>query len=373
VRAALLLGVLLAGCARSVAPPRAAMVDQPVATETDGDRLLPGVTGTEFIVLRSAAELMALRRRLTLPTLLAAKPVDFRHDLVVGAIGEPSRRERTLGIWRIVYGPEAVDVQVISYPQRERDTPVTPYVFVTIARTDRPVRFWLNDDPAGGEDVHELTPGFHDDMITYRAPYSVYVPAHIERPAPLLVFLHSSTSNGHRWAPNLAGPADRYGFVILAPSARNGYYWTETYDDRAILDAIEEVKLRFPIDPSRIYIAGNSAGGHTVYRFAIQNRDVFAGFASSAGRLNPEVPDSVLERAWGMPALILCGEQDETVPITSVLAGKERLEKAGVRVTFRSYPCGHGVLAPATGALDDMFRWFAALAYGTEEPRVRKP
>ena len=370
--------VLLASCytpstRRAPKTEQAQLLDEVLGAEADEGSRLEGITRSEFLVARSGAELEQLKTRLHLPQLFADAPPDFAHEMVVGSVAEPLARQRDYRIYRILYTPDAVDVQVVSYPRKDLDEPLTPYVFTRIPRSDRPVRFYLNDRPAGGEGIAPLGPGMYDRMLTYRMHYALNIPQGLATPAPLLVFLHSSTSNGHRWSPNFSGLAEKYGFVVLTPSARNGYYWTEEYDYQAILDAIEEVKLRYPIDPQRIYAAGNSAGGHTVYQFAIEHRDVFAGFVSSAGRLSPDVDDAVLEKGKGMPALILCGEQDDSVPIDKVIAGKERLEKFGVEVTFRSYPCGHGGLAAETGAFEDMFKWLSKLAYGTEAPRGQRP
>ena len=362
--------LLAAACHRlPVTVPEVQLLDQPSGTEGKEDILLNGITDDEFLVLRGRDQLEQLKTRLSLPGLLGGDAPDFEQEMVVGSIGAPLRQQRDYRIYRILYTPEAVEVQVVSYPRKKLEEPLTPYVFARIPRSDKPVHFYLNDTPAGGEDLRPLGAGSYDRIITYRLHYALNIPKVLETPAPLLVFLHSSTSNGHRWSPNFSTFAEEYGFVVLTPSARNGYYWTEEYDFPAILNEIEEVKLRYPIDPKRIYAAGNSAGGHAVYRLAIEHRDVFAAFASSAGRLNPKVEDAILEKARGMPVLILCGTQDESVPIVDVLAGKERLEKFGAQVTFRSYPCGHGVLAPETGAFEDMFRWLSKLAYGTEARR----
>lgn len=370
------LALIAAGCQRLPPPTPATLaaqlLDEDLPTAAKSTRLLPGVTRTEFLVARNQRELQRLESRLQLPALFGGKPTDFEAEMVVGAVDEPLPRRRAFHIYRVMYTPEAVEVQVVSLPGQEIHAPVTPYVFTRIPRSALPVRFYLNDRPAGGEGIPPLGPGLHDAMITYHMPYSLNIPAGLEAPAPLLVFLHSSTSNGHRWAPNFDILAAKYGFVVLTPTAHNGYYWTEAYDYQPILDAIEEVKLRYPIDPERIYLAGNSAGGHTAYRFGFEHREVFKALAASAGRLNPDIADDLLEQGRGMPVLILCGEQDTSVPIEQVRAGAERLRQHGVHATVRSYPTGHGVLAPGTGAFEDMFRWLSLQAYGTEEPRAAR-
>ena len=95
----------------------------------------------------------------------------------------------------------------------------------------------------------------------------------------------------------------------------------------------------------------------------------FAAFFSAFGRLNPKVEDEVLEEGKGMRALILCGEDDPIVPIEKVQAGRERLEKFGVEVTFRCDPVGHG----ASEEMNEyIFQWLSQQAYGTEKPRAER-
>jgi predicted esterase len=367
----------LSGCRHPVADPpdgsRAIgapyvvdLIDRPIGKAVDASAYVEGITENEYWVIRGALELEQVKLRLGLPKLFEGESIDFRQEMVVGSIGEPMQRGRTYDIFRVLYTPQAVEVQVVSYERKELDRSFTPYVFVRLPRSEKPVRFYLNSAPATGEDLEPLRPGTHQRTLTHHTHYAVFVPEGLEAPAPMFVFLHSSGSNGNRWVGGLKEYAERYGFVLVLPSSRNGYYWTETYDYPAILEAIEEVKLRYPVDSKRIYAGGSSAGGHTVYHFAIQNRDIFAAFVSAFGRLNPEVEDDLLRKGKGMPALLVCGENDPLVPIEKVIAGKKRLEQFGVDVTFRPYPIGHG--GTEWGG-DYIFRWLSERAYGTEKPR----
>jgi predicted esterase len=355
--------------ARASAERGVELIDHPIGKAVDPTAHITGIGKNEYWVLRDAEELEEVKRLLGLPGLFADEVIDFNREMIVGSIGKPMKRNRTYDIFRILYTPEAVEVQVVSYPRKEVDEPLTPYVFARLPRSEKPVRFYLNFSLAMAEDLEPLQPGTYERTLTHRSHYAVFVPPGLDELAPLLVFLHSSGSNAKRWVKMLKDRAERYGFVLVVPSARNGYYWTESYDYPAILEAIDEVKLVYPVDPKRIYAGGSSAGGHTVYHFAIENHEVFAAFVSAFGRLNPKVEDKVLEKGEGMPALIVCGENDPTVPIEKVLAGKERLEKFGVEVTFKPYPIGHGGSEEPT---EYIFQWLSHQAYGTGKPRSER-
>lgn len=367
---ALVLAVATFGCHRADhIPVQPYLLDEVLASQQDESALIGNVTSAEFFVVYDAAALQSLRQRLGI-ALFADTDVDFDHEMIVGSVAAPAARKRDYRLLRVIYSSDMVEVHLVSYDREKLDSPLTPYVFARLPRSDAPVRLYLNDRLASAVDLPPLEPGIHELFRTSRAHYAVNVPQGLEMPAPLLVFLHSSGSNGSRWAPNFDILAPKYGFVVVTPTNRNGYYWTSDRDFAAVMDAIDEVKMRVSIDPERIYLAGNSAGGHAAYPLAMKYPDIFKGVVASAGRLNPDVPDKLLEAGRDIPVLILCGESDASVPIDEVRSGAQRLEQHGFNVTVRAYPSGHGVLAPETGAFEDMFRWLSMLAYGTDAPRA---
>ena len=77
-----------------------------------------------------------------------------------------------------------------------------------------------------------------------------------------------------------------------------------------VLAMIAELQAAYPIDSTRIYLAGFSNGGMMSYRLACEHGELFAGIAVVSGALNyspcaPPVPTSVL---------IVHGTADLTVP-----------------------------------------------------------
>lgn len=144
--------------------------------------------------------------------------------------------------------------------------------------------------PVDGGDYHLLTPDGWDG----------------ESPLPALVFFHGHRSSGASVfrSGGLKSTFSDNGYLIIAPNGamRPGTdirAWparstgTEPRDDVAFtLAVIDDVVARLPVDESRIYVSGFSAGGSMAWMMGCFAGERFAGIASVAGALrrpNPEV------------------------------------------------------------------------------------
>jgi poly(3-hydroxybutyrate) depolymerase len=82
------------------------------------------------------------------------------------------------------------------------------------------------------------------------------------------------------------------------------------------------VRAEFPIDPQRIYLAGNSMGGEGTWHLATKWPDLWAAIAPGAGPIEPGLLDyRVLSK---LPVLIVHGRHD---PITSFEASRRTLDR----------------------------------------------
>ena len=85
-------------------------------------------------------------------------------------------------------------------------------------------------------------------------------------PVPLLVSLHTWSGDVEQRAPKMEQEADRRGWIYLWPHFRgpnnspDGCGSEKAQQD--ILDAVDWVLERYPIDKRRIYLTGASGGGH---------------------------------------------------------------------------------------------------------------
>ena len=113
--------------------------------------------------------------------------------------------------------------------------------------------------------------------------FTVYVPAGAPPAAGygLVVFVAPwpEATEPRRWRP----PLDRHGIVFVS-AARSGNE-SKVYERRLPLAllAYENVRARYPIDPSRVWVAGFSGGARVAQAAALAYPDVFRGALLSTG------------------------------------------------------------------------------------------
>lgn len=122
---------------------------------------------------------------------------------------------------------------------------------------------------------------------------------------PALVFFHGHNSSARSVfrAASLRKTFGEAGFAIIAPNGivfpgRNVRGWpgrenfTARDDVAFTLDVMDDAAKRLPMDSTRIYAAGFSAGGSMVWQLACRAPERFAGFISVAGALRRPNPSS---------------------------------------------------------------------------------
>ncbi len=184
-----------------------------------------------------------------------------------------------------------------------------------------------------------------------RMSYWLYLPDHAATPLPLLVMLHGCDQSATLFAEGtrMNQAAQQRGFAVLYPqqsvSAHPHRCWK--WYDRAtqqgggdvsvIVGIVRKVMGQYPIDPSRIYIAGISAGAGMANIVALNHPELFAAVGMHSGpmfgaghspvgalgvmkhgashRVDSAI-DEVLARDPAfpaMPTMLIQGEADEVV------------------------------------------------------------
>ncbi len=158
--------------------------------------------------------------------------------------------------------------------------------------------------------------------------YTLHVPAmhSVKTPMPLAVLLHPAFLSGDRMQ-RLTGfnrIADQYGYIVAYPDGVRRVWNLESESDGRPLggsranDAgfihalIDDLQQRYPIDPTRIYIAGASAGSMLTHRLVTQSPR-FAAAATVMGTF----PQKLLTQDASqrpIPMLIIHGTDDRIVP-----------------------------------------------------------
>lgn len=247
-----------------------------------------------------------------------------------------------------------------------------------------------------GKDPRAFARGSHErhyaSAVSHRIePYRLFVPEQWDGKArlPLVVLLHGSNSNHNRpfasgkaaelarargWAvmaPMGYSPNSGWGNhlpVVLAngtmpaprPSTIAGVVQRKDGVDPEpaeadVLDALKAVRAAYPIDGSRIYLAGNSMGGEGTWHLAARHPGLWAAVAPGAGAIDPaRFPYA---RLGSLPVLGVHGDSDEIISFAATKDMVERLNRAGGKGRMLAVP-GAGHRAFDT-VLDQIFDFFA--------------
>ena len=232
-----------------------------------------------------------------------------------------------------------------------------------------------------------------------RLPYYLYLPdkepnaAMRTRGRPLLVMLHGCEQSATQFAEGtrMNRLAERKGYAVLYPQqslrshARRCWKWYDKLtqdgggDVSLIVGAIAQVAARYPIDRTRIYISGISAGAGMAHIVALNHPQLFAAVGlhsgpvfgaghsligamqvmqhGAVGRVDSAI-DEVLARQPlfpHLPTMLIQGQQDHVVrPInqTQLVRQSIRINRmpASTLVTAERWPPGaEGSRNPAHG------------------------
>lgn len=158
----------------------------------------------------------------------------------------------------------------------------------------------------------------------------------------MIVALHGAGVEAERHAACFEPQPD---LVVVAPTNRRpyGFDWQD-WGRLNLYETIFPMMAALRVDQGRIYLTGHSMGGHGTWHVAGIDSDLFAAIAPSAGWRGfddyggrPEGArselwrsadraseiESLLPNLSDVPAFILHGEADETVPVAEALAMAE--------------------------------------------------
>jgi poly(3-hydroxybutyrate) depolymerase len=156
---------------------------------------------------------------------------------------------------------------------------------------------------------------------------------------PVVVLLHGSGRSGEIMAQSWKDLAGREGFIVAAPDAFNPASWQSDMDPPEFFQAVvERVKAIHPIDESRIYLFGHSAGAAYALFLAVMDSDLFAATAIHAGALQAN-PDGLFEQASRkMPIAMWVGDRDPNFPVDMVEATRRLYAANGYEIKLNLIP-----------------------------------
>src|SRR3954462_14832588 len=108
------------------------------------------------------------------------------------------------------------------------------------------------------------TPDVVHDTLTSggrKRSYYLFVPDTVKAPAPLVVLLNGSGRNGKTLIDTWQDLAAKGGLIINGPDSDDPSAWVLGRDGPDFLhDLVEALKSKYPINPRRVYLFGNSGG-----------------------------------------------------------------------------------------------------------------
>ncbi len=146
-------------------------------------------------------------------------------------------------------------------------------------------------------------------------PLAIYVPPALKPNPTLVVLLHGNPQT----ETNLLGPpyfqtlADATNTIIAAPWGRGNYdfYGVATED---VYQAADGVAKAYGIDPHRVYLAGYSMGGFSVFKIGPTHGERWHAVLCIAGSILNSETASVLKVWKYTPIYVVNGKLDESIP-----------------------------------------------------------
>lgn len=193
----------------------------------------------------------------------------------------------------------------------------------------------------------------------------------------------SLVAHGRHGVPPTSGP-----MFVIGPTGRGQSFYRHA-GEVDIFEAMDDVRRRFAIDASRLYITGGSMGGTGAAYVPYRNPDVFAASAALAGYHDQRVrsdtnhaelseTESFLvahrsdvdwaENGLHLPMMLVRGTRDRPLAWTRVLV--DRLGELRYRHEHREPELGHNVWSDtyANGAI---FRWMMRYRRPEQPTHVR--
>jgi putative tributyrin esterase len=140
--------------------------------------------------------------------------------------------------------------------------------------------------------MHDIA--FRSESLEREITYRVILPKDVPKgqKLPVVYLLHGGGGDFREWSndSDVAGFAEK-GLILVMPEGESSYYTNsvdrpkDRFEDYIVKDLIADAETRFPVDPSRRAIVGNSMGGFAAIKLALK----FPGLYRFAGALSPAI------------------------------------------------------------------------------------
>ncbi len=170
--------------------------------------------------------------------------------------------------------------------------------------------------------------------------YGLFVPPAYdpEFALPLVVCLHGAGFTGdsylERWAKRLGES-----HLLACPTSMAGTWWTRSSEE-LVFATIRNVRVRYRIDPDRIYLTGMSNGGIGAWIIGMHHAPRFAAVAPMASGID-DVLFPFLENFRNTSLYVIHGARDQIMPVWLSRNVTNELAKLGIAFTYREHEWSH--------------------------------
>lgn len=160
--------------------------------------------------------------------------------------------------------------------------------------------------------------------------WNAYIPDSVSTSPPLLLLLHGSRGSGETFLRSsfygFNVSAERGGFIAVYPDGfemhwndcRAGANYTANtrdIDDVGFLERlVQQMIQEHGVDPSRVYVAGHSNGGHMAFRMAFEAPELVAGIGAIGANLPVEDNLDCERSGKAVATIIMNGTEDPVNP-----------------------------------------------------------
>ncbi len=206
-------------------------------------------------------------------------------------------------------------------------------------------------------------------------PLAVYVPAPYEphKAAPLIIMLHGQgqTETELLAVPWLRELADQTGAIFAVPWARGDQAFDATTSSD-IYDALKVLESAYNVDQRRVYLAGVSWGGMSVFLVGPRHPERWSALLSIAGTLTNDDKQSVVDAMKGKQIFLVIGSDDQIIKAAYVRGAAAYLVAHGVEGRYYEQPNGEHSLASLRPVVErawrDMFSGVRLVSPDVEVP-----
>ena len=224
------------------------------------------------------------------------------------------------------------------------------------------------------KDNHSLTDkkgisrrAFLSEIDNTLQPYTIKIPGNFSRDKkyPLFVMLHGSGSDDQYM---LGNNLTNNQFIEIAPFGRGtSNCFTTDNAEKDVKEAIDDVIRNYPVDTTKIILAGFSMGGYGAYRIFYEYPKLFKGVAVFSGHPNlaskwigegyPDFLDAKYLKSFkNLPVFIYHSKNDLNCPYSLTEQLVKKLIKAGAKVEFvTTGEGGHGIIDESH--IENYFKW----------------